>query len=560
MKVQLHRGRAFEMPKADRQKVLRQVSELYHLLPKGSDQGGSDEEILQRPPKIVVDYSRSLADVRRDRLRADFLKKYRGFASNTSAREAAVATFIAAEQQCKEANNRIRKMRAGVITPYVDSIMLMAQRTIAHTLGPFNVSELLSVSCWGPGATSAVSGLRVSVEKKFSVHAEVTPRFYQKGAQLMSLLPSWSALQTDTDFGTWVTPLPKVVRGNRISFVPKTVETDRIIAVEPHLNVYFQNGIGRMLRKRLLRAGVNLNDQTTNQRLARQGSLDDSLATIDLSSASDTVSRLLVEELLPEDWHQWMDLTRCAEGKFQGKWLRFEKFSSMGNGFTFDLESLIFWALSKAVCDLEQYNSFWVNVFGDDIVIPSGIYGKVVEVLSWCGFTVNDKKSFMQGPFRESCGKDYLLGADVRPVYLKDAPVTPLHWIRIANALRRLSHQWTGGLSCDPSLKSAYEYCVARIPRNMRMRIPDGFGDTGLISNLDEVNPEAWGDGWEGWKVYHLSLRAVKYETTDRSLVTASVYKIGNGSNKVPLRDVVSVREAPLFVPKKSWPNLGPWL
>jgi hypothetical protein len=154
--------------------------------------------------------------------------------------------------------------------------------------------------------------------------------------------------------------------------------------------------------------------------LAQIGSNDGSLATIDLSSASDTVAREVVRFLMPESWYERLDLCRSKVGELDGKWLRYEKFSSMGNGFTFELETLIFWGLAIACvrsCGLETDK---VRVYGDDIIVPVDAYDFLVEVLSYCGFTTNSSKSYKSGAFRESCGKDYFNGHEVRPFFQKE--------------------------------------------------------------------------------------------------------------------------------------------
>jgi hypothetical protein len=43
----------------------------------------------------------------------------------------------------------------------------------------------------------------------------------------------------------------------------------------------------------------------------------------------------------------------------------------------------------------------------------------VIRLLDLLGFEVNSNKSFVEGVFRESCGRDYFRGRDVRGVYVK---------------------------------------------------------------------------------------------------------------------------------------------
>jgi hypothetical protein len=46
----------------------------------------------------------------------------------------------------------------------------------------------------------------------------------------------------------------------------------------------------------------------------------------------------------------------------------------------------------------------------------------VREYLEAFGLKVNSRKTFFQGPFRESCGKDFINGVLVTPVYLRQHP------------------------------------------------------------------------------------------------------------------------------------------
>jgi hypothetical protein len=133
-----------------------------------------------------------------------------------------------------------------------------------------------------------------------------------------------------------------MIDDGKLEFVPKNAKTFRSTVTEPVLNGLTQLAIGDFLFDRLKRSGLDLRDQTRNQRLALEGSLTGALATLDLSSASDTISRELVYHLLPLEWAHFLGLSRTGHIKYRGQRYTLEKFSSMGNGYTFPLESLIF--------------------------------------------------------------------------------------------------------------------------------------------------------------------------------------------------------------------------
>jgi len=242
----------------------------------------------------------------------------------------------------------------------------------------------------------------------------------------------------------------KIVPGNKLDYVPKNYKSDRTIAKEPSMNMFIQKGFGSVIRKRLKRKGINLNDQSTNQFLAGLGSVTGSLATIDLSMASDCVSVELVRFLLPRDWFDGLDACRSKSGVDEsGRIVTYQKFSSMGNGFTFELESLIFWAIVSSVCDI-RYTGIGresISVYGDDIICPSAAARDVLRVLAVCGFEANLDKTFYEGPFRESCGKHYHNGHDVTPFYWKKS-INDLHSLvvlhnRVRDCVLRLNNEVT---------------------------------------------------------------------------------------------------------------------
>jgi hypothetical protein len=206
---------------------------------------------------------------------------------------------------------------------------------------------------------------------------------------------------------------------NKIVFVPKTAKVHRTIAVEPLLNGYVQKGIDLLMRKRLKRVGIDLADQTRNQELARQGSLetDDPYVTIDLSAASDSCATELCRFMLPLEWYDFLNATRSHRYKLNGKILHYQKFTSMGNGFCFPLETLIFASLCN-VAYQEVGLAPDYSVYGDDIIVRKSVADRVLFLLRVCGFKANRDKTFLTGPFRESCGADWFSGEDVRPLTL----------------------------------------------------------------------------------------------------------------------------------------------
>jgi hypothetical protein len=208
------------------------------------------------------------------------------------------------------------------------------------------------------------------------------------------------------------------VETNTIVLVPKNWKTHRTIAKEPTHSLPFQLALDGFLKKRLKKWRIDLSSQSANQERARLGSLDGSFATIDLEMASDTLSYNAVAWMLPLEWFNVFETFRSK--LFRAPWGsgEYAKYSSMGNGYTFSLETLIFAAACRAVGS-RQY-----AVYGDDIAIETKYAPSVVELLRFLGFKTNEEKSFLSSDsrFRESCGCDYYKGVLVTPFYMRECP------------------------------------------------------------------------------------------------------------------------------------------
>jgi len=365
---------------------------------------------------------------------------------------AAMERFMAAESDCKLANSQLVDIWT---RPRLNlRVFKKARALIGGLLGRFPWEEFPWECRFGPGASGSLSRKRASHQNKWVLSTHITAE----------ALPYYAA------FWRWSTlDLPKkltVVEGNRVTTVPKSYKTHRCIAVEPDWNMFFQLGVGGLIRRRLQRVGLlTPRAQEINQGLARLGSWTGSLATLDMSAASDSVSLALCEALLPEEWFAVLMDLRSPKGKLpDGSTVTYEKISSMGNGYTFELETLLFWALTLAVCG--ERNRERVSVYGDDIICPSEHAEDVVACLTEAGFRVNSTKSFWEGPFRESCGGHYWKGTDVTPFYLRRHPTTIGDFQVLGNAIVT----WCANRSySDLDVFQTVYNCVRReVPRALR--------------------------------------------------------------------------------------------
>ena len=344
-------------------------------------------------------------------------------------RDAAIRKFLECEERNAITNLVLERIDPGFnILPRVSfvSFLRFARRLIRDILGP--LSDEVVLGEFSGGASTSRPRTRSHPALKFTGEVDITEEAWPFVDLIHRQAPLLRQHGAFTSF--------REVRGSVLFTVPKKTDIDRCACKEPDVNMFLQKGVGRHIRRRLLRYNINLNDQRINRGLAQDGSRYDNLATLDLSSASDTISQAAVSMLLPPIWFEYLNSIRSKDVEIDGELHRLEMFSSMGNGFTFELETLIFFALMRTVAYFEGVPGV-VSIYGDDIVIPSGIGDLASFVLGTFGFRVNEDKSFISGPFRESCGGHYYNGFDVTPFYLKRAATHMTDVIRVANQLRR---------------------------------------------------------------------------------------------------------------------------
>lgn len=381
--------------------------------------------------------------------------------------------FLLSEQMCRATNVRLEDPAS--LNRDVSAVLYYASQKIAKVLGDAPKLDTLDI-CFGPGANTSTKSQTSNSRVKMSSRLECSMNLLPILRELLEELPALGyahATYEDLSQETYVVPVD-VVPG-KLSFVPKNSRGDRSIVVEPPLNGLLQKGIGSYMNDLLKRAGLDLSDQVANQELARKGSINGGLATVDLSMASDCVSRNLVWNLLPYNWAVLLDYARTPvveytrDGTFVDSFL-LEKFSSMGNAYTFELETLLFYGIAYGVCKFLKLDSADLRVYGDDIIIPSQGFDLLRRVLSDCGFKFNLKKSFSDGPFRESCGSDYLNGIDIRPYYLKTL---------INDRVLFSMHNW---FFRSGEMKLA-RFVELETHKPTRLYGPDGYGDGHLIGD-----------------------------------------------------------------------------
>lgn len=216
----------------------------------------------------------------------------------------------------------------------------------------------------------------------------------------------------------------RLVRCSKTIFVPKSYKTFRTISMEPATLQYLQQSVWKEIDRVVgcsyfLRSRIGFHDQTRNQRLAKVGSFVRNYATIDMSSASDSVSYDLVKRVFNgTKLLRFIVATRSKQTLFpDGTGMQLRKFAPMGSSLCFPLMTIIFASVCQIVT-LEHGVPGDYSCFGDDLIVPTQCVGSLIALLGKLGFTTNVEKSYFRDQcwFRESCGAEYCNGYDVTPI------------------------------------------------------------------------------------------------------------------------------------------------
>lgn len=290
--------------------------------------------------------------------------------------------------------------------------------------GSFNLKEYDFRPRHSNGATS-------ELERRFSDSWHKN-RYFRYDGEIVNYL-KWRL--DDKSWRDWFFyPYKGLDRTCKLVAVPKSMRKNRLISKEPTMLQFLQQDIFAALDDYFCshECHINLHDLSKNHTAALSGSLDGSYATIDLSSASDSVSVALIQEILGElRIYYPLMATRSKFCLVQTKdraidcVIEMKKFAPMGSATCFPTECIIFSSICEAAVRLvsgrrrSKPDDFYV--YGDDIIIRKEYAREAVRLLESFHFRVNSEKTFgIDGcpGFRESCGIECLNGEIVTPLRL----------------------------------------------------------------------------------------------------------------------------------------------
>lgn len=305
----------------------------------------------------------------------------------------------------------------------------VADRTVS-LFGEFNAGQARFRH--GPGAVS--DGQTGSVYKyafpNWSPRLQTLfPASVFAFANLRSML-----VEDDYEYGG----LPHQEPVSRLHAVPKTQKGPRLIASEPTCNQWCQQSVRHSLADAISACyvgdSIDFRRQDLSSSLVVSASMDRSLATIDLSSASDRLSAYVVQRLFRRNlsYLEAFVATRTRYmvqdiDKKHPKLTKLRKFASMGSALTFPVQSICFYIVCVAAgaaangygrrlsSNILSHLGRQVRVYGDDLIVPVSWVPWVEQLMKLLMLKVNRSKTFVNGKFRESCGTDAYDGTVVSP-------------------------------------------------------------------------------------------------------------------------------------------------
>lgn len=407
-------------------------------------------------------------------MRSQCLKRYQEGSVTAEQREAAtIAAFHTSEARCRLSNNLLYGAleSSALVSPTVVGILRRVKRIMLRLFGDIEWEEVFYNLSFSQGATTEFARRDAAADHKWAKGAHVT----NGSVFLLQAYLEWARLPLDH------LVVPKGCDRAVFFSVVKNWSKNRGCEKQATWNVALQKALGAVMKNRLRRrAGMLTPDaQGRHSDLAKYGSAHGHLATGDLEGASDSISCALVHTALSGTrLYRGLTATRHEYVEVDGDCLLVEKFSSMGNGYTFELETALFYAVLVAVCGDDAV----VSVYGDDLIYPVEFHAAVVDAFTALGFVFNSEKTFAEGDFRESCGGHFYKGRSVKPFYIENLPKTYGEVIGLHNDIL----QWLDGIGPLEGFLDVLRECRKLIPK----RFWGPYGLPGAIwSEWDEATP-----------------------------------------------------------------------
>ena len=430
----------------------------------------------------------------------------------------------AAEKQFLDNQERLEHQDLSSLPSYMQWILFRARGNCHQILGNYDLEEHFALSRFGKKASVGIPHRKACEAERWEcpISGSVDHISWFKDVVLSEDVGALNyvcsqAERKDAPFSE--------VDTLALSFVPKTFKSLRSIMPNTTIGAFYSDGLGKVIAKRLKAAGYDIAVlQRIHGEYARLGSITGKLVTADQSLASDNITLALVKAIVPSSWFEALNLGRIDQVKLpSGRVVKTPTFCTMGIGFTFPLQTLIFLCLLKAVNDAYSCGRSVVSVYGDDLVYGVELHPFVTRVFGHLSLKINEDKTFASGSFRESCGADYFAGVDVRPFQPRnergsfmDRKAYEQFLYVLINGLRRRWWDVEVPLALDLLLTEASD-----VSRGI-LRVPQDFPDTAgvkcqspfdMLGLTYQLSPMKFGKHGQVYFKYSRFIPAVMKET-----------------------------------------------
>jgi hypothetical protein len=334
---------------------------------------------------------------------------------------------------------------------YDEGLLNQLQEIVAHWFRNLTLCLEYPRGHFGPGATAEL-GRTSAIRKaeKFSADQSVVDllcSFYYHTSAEMFPNSAWTESPSEAES----------LYTNRIIFVPKNALKHRIISAEPTWLTWTQQILKESMYDYIERSSEMFSwfsNQEMSRKLALQGSIDGTYATIDFSSASDSITVPIVDRVFAStELHEPLMRTRSRQGILPDDTIvRLNKFAPMGSATCFAVMDTIF----LSICELSvrrtenrkgQKGDY--VVYGDDVVIRSEFLPEFMSICESLKLEINQDKSFTSQTgykYREACGIECCEGRDISPLrysrfqlpILSSSPISLTYWEQTIDLLNRM--------------------------------------------------------------------------------------------------------------------------
>lgn len=283
----------------------------------------------------------------------------------------------------------------------------------------------------------------------------------------------------------------EIAEFSELMFVPKQWNTHRSIELQPKFALTWQCGLADYFAAILDSIGNSTRTGNTRHReLAWEGSMFKTYATIDLTSAGESIPREAAR-LFPHEIMMWLRATRMEHIRINGTVSALgsdvhetQMLAGSGNGYQFTMETILFYTLIHAAIEITHdkvydIGSLPISVYGDDIIVKDDYADVALRALRAMGFMPNmDKTFYGSHGFRESVGAEFFNGEDVRAFNIKKLPTTLMDWFGVCNRIYDRCRDY--GKWRSPFYETLWTMCVSHIEPTNRFGGPEYLGDTVL--------------------------------------------------------------------------------